>query len=41
MVAHLGLRTDELHCAEIGNVIAEILSALQKLKPILNVINSK
>ena len=27
MVAHLGLRTHELRYEEIGNIIAEILSA--------------
>ena len=30
MVAHLGLRTHELPYEEIGNIIAEILSAGQK-----------
>ena len=30
MVAHLGLRTNELLYGEIGNIIAEILSAWEK-----------
>ena len=30
MVAHLGLRTHELIYEEIGNIIAEILSAWKK-----------
>ena len=30
MVAHLGLRTHELHYEEIGNIIAETLWAWEK-----------
>ena len=30
MVAHLGLHTHELLCEELGNIIAEILTAWEK-----------
>ena len=39
MVSHLGLRTHELLCEEIGNIIAEMLSAREKTDCYEEVVN--